>query len=204
MDKSTNNWLIFGISILVLGILLLAYSISSFAEIKALKDKIDFETLENNNQMPDSEKYFQYLTNSDFLNKKLNQNKNLVIKNTSCAYVDYSQHNAIGLYKLVRFQSDETRKNVAMGYIKSLYSTLDNYKSCNNYSAYKEELKNILDSSQQQEDIYTEDRMNTFLHGLPYDDSTEQQYETQPLVEDQTPVYPQPNYSDTMQTGGTY
>ena len=203
MDKNTNGLLILGICTLVLGLVLFAYSLSSFAETRALQEKIDFENLENNNQMPDSEKYFQYLTNSDYLNNKLKQNQNLIIKNVSCAYVDYSQHNAIGLYKLVRFQSDESRKNVAQGYIKSLYSILDKYKSCKNYSAYKEELKNILESNEQKEDIYAQDRMNTFLNGIPYQDDSEQ-IETQPLIDEPQPKYIQPTYSDTMQTGGTY
>ncbi len=201
MDKNTNNLLILGICLLVFGILLFAYSISSFAETKSLNEKIDFETLENNNQMPDSEKYFQYLTNSDFLNKKLNQNKNLIIKNTSCTYVDYAQHNAIALYRLVKLQSDTSRKNVALGNIQALYTTLDSYKSCKNYSTYKDALKNILENEKnQKEDLYMQDRMNTFLGEEKY----EEEYYEEPAIEEHPQQYSQPTSSDMMQTGGTY
>lgn len=200
MDKNTNNLLILGICILAFGLILLAYSVSSYTETKNLEEKIDFEALETNNQMPDSEKYFQYLSNSDFLNKKLNQNKNLLIKNASCAYVDYAQHNAIALYRLVNLQSDTSRKNVALGNIQSLYDTLNYYKSCKNYSLYKDELKNILETEKnKKDDLYTQDRMNTFLD----DEYIENELEKESLIEEPKP-YSQPTYSETMQTGGTY
>lgn len=169
MDKNTNDLLLLGISILAVGLLLLSYSVSSYNETKSLASKIDFEELEENNQMSTSDKYFKYLSIADFLNQKLNQNKNILIKNSSCVYLDYAQHNAIALYKLAYngLQTEESRKNVAAGNVRSLYSMMDNYKTCKQSSSYKTELKHILDDIQKSDILYSqrENRMDSFMNG---------------------------------------
>lgn len=207
MDKDTKGLLILGVSILALGLVLLGYSISSYLETKELANKIDFNELENNNQMPDNDKYFQYLSNADFLNQKLKQNKNLIIKNSSCIYLDYAKHNAIGLYKLVQNQSEFTRQNVAKGNIKTIESVIENYKSCKNYKANKESLKRILDNDDRVNELYEQDRINNFINGDIYVDNQlneEQVPQTNNTVNIPQEPYQSPSASDTLQTGGTY
>jgi len=169
MNKNTNNLLFLGITILVIGLFLLSYSISSYKEVKDLSNKVDFDELENNTQMSGSEKYFKYLSIADYLNQHLNKNKNLAIKNTSCVYLDYAQHNAILLYKLTYsgLQTEESRKSVAAGNIRSLFSMLDNYATCKQAPAYKAELKNLLEDIQKSDVLYSnrEERMQSFMNG---------------------------------------
>lgn len=169
MDKNTNNLLMLGVTILIIGLFLLSYSISSYKEVKALANKIDFEELENNTQMSTSEKYFKYLSNADYLNQYLNKNKNLAIKNTSCVYLDYAQHNAIALYKLTYngLQTEESRKSVAAGNIRSLSTIMDNYSTCKQTPVYKAELKNLLDDIQKSDVLYSQrdSRMQSFMNG---------------------------------------
>ncbi len=208
MDKNSNNMLIIGVGLLVAGLFLSAYSISSYIETKTLTSKIDFEELENNNQMPDSEKYYQYLSNSDFLNSKLNQNKDFIVKNASCAYVDFAYHNAVSFYKLTQGQSDMSKQGVAQGNIRSLIAIMDSYKSCKNTSQYKSELQKILDSEDKMSDLYEREQMDNFINGdyinefINVPQETEQ--ESEPVIIEEPITYPKPNASDTMQTGGTY
>ncbi|MBR1425408.1 hypothetical protein IJ579_07595 [bacterium] len=194
-----SDLLAVGIVVLIIGVLLLAYSASSYTEIRALKGKIDFYELENNNRMPDSEKYTQFLMNADYLNKKLDQNKNLIIKNAACAYADYAQHNAIGLYHLTQSQADTSKKTVAQGNMRSLYSVLSSYKSCKNTNNYRMQLQQILDSEDKINDFYEQDKINTFINGKSY---VEQNIEDSPQNEEES--YTTPTSEDTMQTGGTY
>lgn len=171
MNKNLNNLLLLGISFLIMGLLLLTYSISTYNEIKSLSVKIDFDELDNNNQMATSDKYFKYLSYADFLNGKLKKNKDLLIKNSSCVYLDYAEHNAMSLYKLSYngLQTDESRKSVAAGNVRSLYNMLDNYGTCKQTPDYKSELKNVLDDIQKSETLYSEssDRMNSFVNNNP-------------------------------------
>lgn len=169
MDKNSANLLILGCILIISGVLLLSYSISTKLEIRNLSAQIDFESIDNNNQIPTSDKYFKYLNYSDYLIQKLKQNKNLPIKNASCIYLDYAQHNAVELYRLTQTKQNElSRKDVAIGNIKSLSQMLENYKSCKNYSLYKKELTEIQDSYQRQYDIYQQEREN--LKYEPYQD----------------------------------
>lgn len=167
MDRDTNGLLYSGVFILLIGLFLLSYSISSYSEVKNLSQKIDFIEVDNNNQMSTSDKYYKYLSYSDYLNEKLKKNKNILIKNTSCVYLDYAQHNAISLYRLTYngLQSDESRQSVAAGTVRGLYNMLDNYKTCKQTSTYKTELKDILDDIQRSDEIQAqkEDRMNAFM-----------------------------------------
>ena len=129
--RNPNDLLILGGTILLLGILLMSYSISTYRETKSLEDKIDFAEIDNNNSMSSSDKYFKYLSIADFLNQKLKKNEGLLMKNSSCVYLDYAQHNALALYRLTYngMQTEESRRSVAAGNIRNLYSMLDNYKT---------------------------------------------------------------------------
>ena len=184
MSRSSNDLLMLGISILIVGLLLMSYSISTYREVKEIGEKVNFEELDDNVQMSTSDKYYKYLSNSDYLNQNLNKNKNLLIKNSSCVYLDYAQHNAISLYKLVYngVQTDDSRKSVAAGNVRSLYNMLDNYKTCKQSSSYKSELKNILDDIEKSDMLYAhrEDRMNAFLDG--YDPNSAQGQEQQAAI----------------------
>lgn len=169
MSKNSNNLLLIGLTILIVGLFLLSYSISTYKEVKDLASKIDFEELDYNNMMSSSDKYFKYLSYSDYLNQNLKRNKDLLLKNTSCVYLDYAQHNAVSLYKLTYrgFQTEYSRKNVAAGNVRALYNMLDNYKACKQYSAYKLELEHILEDIQKSDVLFSdrENRMEAFLEG---------------------------------------
>ena len=52
MDNNTNNELIMlGSGILILGLVLGSYSLSTFLDIKDLSQKIDFELIDDNNEL---------------------------------------------------------------------------------------------------------------------------------------------------------
>lgn len=169
MDNKTNNKLIMlGSGMLFVGLLLGSYSLSTHLEVKELASKVDFELIDDNNELSSSEKYYKYITIADFLNQKLAKNKNLAVKTTSCVYLDYAQHNAIELYRLTnrKLDMDDTKKSVAAGNIRSLYNMLDNYTTCKNAPLYKSELQKILTDIQNEEKAAdNEDRMNRFLNG---------------------------------------
>lgn len=183
-NRSNNNdLLMLGIMFLVIGGALGVYSISSYLELKNLGDKIDFELIDDNNQMSSTDKYYKYLSFADFLNQKLNKNKNIPIKNASCVYLDYAQHNAIELYRLTsrRMELDESKRSVAAGNVRGLVTMLDNYKTCNKTQSYKTELNNILDEIQKSENLPTDSniRINRTIDGYSRDVQTIP-YETQP------------------------
>lgn len=184
MDKSSNGLLYSGVLILLVGLLLLSYSISTYSEVKNLSQKIDFVEVDNNNQMSTSDKYYKYLSYSDYLNEKLKKNKNILIKNTSCVYLDYAQHNAIALYRLTYsgLQSDESRQSVAAGTVRGLYNMLDNYKTCKQTTNYKAELNEILDDIQRSDEIQAQkdDRMNAFMSDVK-DENNIESYNTNTL-----------------------
>jgi hypothetical protein len=167
MGKNTNDWLILGIFILVVGLVLAVYSISTYVEIKNLGEKIDFELVDDNHNMSSTDKYYKYLTFAEFLNQKLDKNKNLIIKSSSCTYVDFAQHNAIELYMLTSksLEGDEDKQNVAAGNIRALNSKLDNYGTCAKTKQYKAELDTLLKEIEDAQNIkfYKEQQMNKFL-----------------------------------------
>ena len=169
MDNKTNNELMMlGTGILILGLALGSYSLSTYIETKELASKIDFELIDDNNELSSTEKYYKYISIADFLNQKLSKNKNLAIKTTSCVYLDYAQHNAIELYRLTnrKLDMDDTKKSVAAGNVRSLYNMLDNYTTCKKSLLYKSELQKILTDIQHEEKAAdNEDRMNRFLNG---------------------------------------
>ncbi len=165
--KSYNGLLTLGIGVIIVGLALLVYSITSYSEVKLVTDKIDFDELDNNNQISTSDKYYKYLSIWDTLNQKLEKNKNLPIKNMSCAYLDYAQHNIKSLYKLVYKSANEdaSRRAVVEGNIKSLTDLYQNYKTCRKTALYIEELNKIRDEIENSDDIFYQGRMETFING---------------------------------------
>ena len=82
-DKRTNSELIMlGTGILLTGLILGGYSLSTYLEVKELEQKIDFELIDDNNELSSTEKYYKYIQIADYLNQKLDKNKNLAIKTT--------------------------------------------------------------------------------------------------------------------------
>ena len=74
MDNNTNNdMLLLGVSILIIGIMLGTYSFATYQETKNLEQKIDFEIIDDNNELTSEEKYYKYLSIADFLNQKLDK-----------------------------------------------------------------------------------------------------------------------------------
>ncbi len=167
-DNNNNELIMLGAGMLLIGLILGSYSLSTYIETKDLSSKIDFELIDDNNELSSTEKYYKYIQIADFLNQKLIKNKNLAIKTTSCIYLDYAQHNAIELYHLTnrKLDMDDTKKSVAAGNVRSLYNMLDNYTTCKKTPQYKSELQNILTDIQKEEKaIDNEERMNRFLNG---------------------------------------
>lgn len=165
--KSYNGQLVFGICAIISGLFLLMYSIASYSEVKLVTDKIDFDMIDNNNQISISDKYYKYLSIWDTLNQKLEKNKNLPIKNMSCAYLDYAQHNVKSMYKLVFKSANEDleRRSVVEGNIKTLSEMYNNYTTCRKTALYQEELKNMLDEIENSDEIFYQGRMDKFISG---------------------------------------
>jgi hypothetical protein len=188
MEKD-NSLLFKGMLILGFGLLLSAYSISSYIEVKNFAKNVDFELVDGNIELSSEDKYYKYLTFADYINKKLNKNRNLPIKNSSCTYLNYAQHNAIELYQLtnLKMEGDAAKRNVASGNIRTLYDIIDSYSTCKAYPEYKTELKNILTEIEQtaNSNIDTELRMQKFLNG--YRDKDKQEEDTALQEENLTP-----------------
>ena len=146
MEKNSNDLLFLGVSILIIGLILASYSYSYYSEMNKLSTQIDFEEIANNNQISTTEKYYKYLSTADFLNQKLTKNQNILIKNMSCSYLDYAYHNSVELYNLTykKMSPEDSKRSVTAGNIRSLYTMLDNYKTCKNTQEYKTKLGNIL------------------------------------------------------------
>ena len=200
--KSYNGLLTLGIVSIIAGLALLIYCITSYSEIKLVTDKIDFDELDNNIHISTSDKYYKHLSIWDTLNQKLEKNKNLPIKNMSCGYLDYAQHNIKSLYKLIykSANEDSSRRAVVEGNIKSLSDMYDNYKTCRKTALYKDELDKMLDEIENADDIFYQGRMETFINGnkdiervdsgsaIPegeIQDGTYPQYENQVIPENQ-------------------
>jgi len=164
MNKNLNDWLAFGIFLLIIGLILLVYSVCTYVEVKSLGEKVDFELIDDNADLSYSDKYYRYLSIADFLNQKLDKNKGLPIKNTSCIYLDYAQHNAIELYELTNKNAtpDTSKQNTAAGNIRSLYSRLDNYNTCKKTPLYKSELQKLITEIEKKNNA--QEKMNDFLN----------------------------------------
>ena len=169
MIKSVNRLLICGILVTVAGVAMFIYSLAAHSEINALYDKINFDELDNNKQISTSDKYYKYLSISEFLNQKLNQNKNLPIKNTSCIYLDYAHHNTVSLYKLIfnGDRSDMARREVVESNVKNLFDMTGSYAGCKKSAEYKIELNKILEDIKKSNELYkgSDFALDSFLRG---------------------------------------
>ena len=168
MNKNYNNMLILGLFIIVCGVFLLVYSFSSHMEVRNLSTKIDFDSLENS-RMSTSDKYYKYLFYAETLENKLKKNSSLPLKNTSCVYLDYAQHNVISMYKLIFNSADfeDERKSIIEEKIKNLDEILDKYMTCKQTAKYKTELANIQKEIAHSEEEYEDSqlRMERFMYG---------------------------------------
>ena len=166
--KKNNDILFLGVFLLLIGLLLTIYSISTYSEIKNLKTKIDFELIDDNERLSYEDKYAQYISISEFLNKKLDKNKNLPIKTTSCSYLNYAKHNAIELYKLTnKRQNNQNHKNSTAANIRSLRNRLKDYNTCPNATEYANELDAIILEIENKEKTteFDQQRMLKFIDG---------------------------------------
>lgn len=182
-NAAINETLMLGIGILIIGLILGVYSVTTFVEVKNLSEKVDLELIDSNTKLTSSDKFYEYFSISEFLTKKLNQNKNIPIKNTSCVYLDYAHQNAILMYNLAdrKFEADPTKKNQAAANIRSLYKMYDNYKGCRQTASLKEELAKYIDEIENATNGKdAEQRMNNFLNGYrEKDKNVDSQYDYQ-------------------------
>ncbi len=205
MDNNTNDYLALGVSILIVGLMLGNYSYSTYSETKKLSEQIDFTLIDDNNDISTTDKYYKYLSIADFLNQKLTKNKDILIKNTSCVYLDYAQHNAIELYRLTKkMDFDESKIGVAAGNIRGLYNMLEYYTTCKKTEEYKSELQNILNEIQKTEinRLNSEERMNEFLNGYRDKHTKQAQENTAAIAPDnsvQTEEQPQAEQATNIQ-----
>ncbi|MBE7713102.1 MAG: hypothetical protein E7Z87_05100 [Cyanobacteria bacterium SIG26] len=178
MVKKHNDILYLGVFIFVVGIILSVYSIFSYTELRSLEKKIDFELIDDNANLSYEDKYAQYLSIAEFLNKKIDKNKNLPIKTSSCSYVDYAKHNAVELYNLTtrRMKQNVAHTNVATTNVRTLYNSLNDYNTCSNVKEYKDDLQLILTDVEKNEktQTYSDERMQKFINGY-YDKKTIQE-----------------------------
>ena len=211
MNKNYNNLLFLGLFIVVIGIFLFVYSFSSYMEIKNLSQRIDFEDLDNNNYVPTNDRYYKYLSIGEFLNAKLEKNKNLPIKHTACVYLDYAQHNVLSEYRLIFNGSDieDERKDVVEANIKSLNEMLDNYAYCKNAAVYKGELQNTLEKIEKSVDLYetAQQRMENFLNSggeIERVSETPEYIELEPAPQNVTTQNQEPAIPQVIEEGNTY
>lgn len=177
-NNDSNNLIILGVTLLIIGILVAIYSFSSYIELKELNKNIDFELIDDNQEMTANQKFNKYVSISEFLNTKIDKNKNILLKNTSCAYIDYAQHNAIKMYELAKKQpSNEEKQITTLNNIRTLDKALDNYSTCKKAVLYKAELQNILMEirNTKTSNVKSEDRMQQFLNGYRERKAAEQE-----------------------------
>jgi hypothetical protein len=167
MEKD-NSLLFKGMILLGLGLILCGYSISSYLEVKTFAKTVDFELVDGNVELSSEEKYYKYLAFADYINQKLDKNKNLPIKNASCTYLNYAEHNMLEMYRLTTLKLDDvSKKNTVSRTIRGLYDVIDNYSTCKAYPEYKAELKDLISEidASANSNIDTEIRMQKFLNG---------------------------------------
>lgn len=168
-NAANNETLMLGVGILIIGLILGVYSLSTYVEIKNLSEKVDLDLIDANTKLTPSDKYLEYYSIAEFLNKKLKQNRNIPVKNAACVYLNYAHENAILMYNIAdkKLDYDISKKNDAAANIRSLYKIYDDYKGCRQTAGLKEELgKYIADiegASKLNDD--SDERMNNFLNG---------------------------------------
>ncbi len=203
-----NEMLMLGAGILIIGVTLISYSFSTYTEMQKLSEIIDFETVDKNNQISTSEKYYKYMEYADFLNMKLKKNSRIPLKRVACVYLDYAQHNAVEMYYLTKDKMpyDNLKTKKATDNIQDLYNTLNSYKSCKQSSEYKVILEGLLDDAikSEKQRIEADERLDEFIYGdsksIPQtEESPIPAPEIEPSIEQNTinnPDKVQPNYID--------
>lgn len=168
-NAAINETLMLGVGILIIGLILAVYSVSTYVEVKNLSEKVDLDLIDSNAKLTASDKYFEYLSISEFLMKKLKQNKNIPIKNTSCVYLNYAHENAILMYNIAdkKLEYDTSKRSDAAANIRSLYKMYDNYKGCRQMAGLKEELEKYISDIENgnKDNSDSDERMNNFLNG---------------------------------------
>ena len=168
-NAAINETLMLGVGILIIGLILAVYSISAYIEVKNLSEKVDPGLVDGNAKLTASDKYYEYLSISEFLNKKLKQNKNIPIKNNSCVYLNYAHENAVLMYNLAdrKLEFDTSKKSDAAANIRSLHKMYDNYKGCKQMPGLKAELGEYISEIESGNggNPDSEERMNNFLNG---------------------------------------
>ena len=196
--KQHNENLYLGVFLLIVGIILTIYSVSSYSEIKSLEKKIDFELIDDNNKLSYEDKFAQYQAISEYLNKKLDKNKNLPIKTTSCSYLNYAKHNSIEMYKLANKRKDNPKhKNLAASNIRTLHKKISDYNTCKNAIEYRNEFDAIILEIENQDKVkaFDEQRMLKFIDGY-YDRKLEESM-TQENTTIETPILEEPIFETT-------
>ena len=186
---TNNEMFVFGVGILIIGAVLTSYSFSTYVEMQKLYEHIDFETVDKNNQISTSEKYYKYMEYADFLNAKLKKNRKIPLKHFACVYLDYAQHNAVEMYYLTKDKMpfDKTKTDSSIGNIKDLYNMLDSYKNCKQSAEYKTTLEELLQDARDTEKarIEADERLDEFLYG---GDDKLPQIQEEPDVEQENPT----------------
>ena len=189
-NAATNEMLMLGVGILIIGLILGVYSISTYVEVKNLSDKIDFELIDSNTKLTSSDKFYEYQNIAEFLTKKLEQNKSIPIKNTACVYLNYANKNAVLMYDIAdkKLEADPGKKNTAASNIRTLYGLYDSYKGCKQSAQLKTELGQYLSDIENatNSEPQNNDRMNKFLNGY----KEKKQAELEQAAESDTVVYP--------------
>lgn len=202
-----NELLMIGAGILIIGVVLASYSYSTYIEMQKLSERIDFETVDKNNQISTSDKYYKYMEYADFLNSKLKKNSKVPLKRISCVYLDYAQHNAVEMYYLTKNKMpyDPNKTKFATDNIQNLYDLTNSYKTCKQSSDYKTTLEELLEDAKnsEKERLEADERLDEFLYGnspiIPQQEATEPIQETAPPLEQTSTTssnQPQPNYID--------
>jgi hypothetical protein len=169
MRMERDNSLLFkGMLILGFGLILCGYSLFSYLDIKNFAKNVDFELVDGNIEMTAEEKYYKYITFADYINQKLNKNKSLPIKTSSCTYLNYAEHNALELYRITTtsLSGDISKVNFAKSNIRDLNSIIDSYSTCKSYPEFKTELKDLISEIENEanSDIDNEIKMQKFLN----------------------------------------
>lgn len=143
---SNNKLITLGITLVTAGLLLLYYSISIHIEERALVEKIDFITVDDNYSTPSAEKFNKHIEYAQYLQEKLEGNKNLPIKNVACVYLDFAQENTIELSNLINknFSTDTEKISKVAKLVRQYSKVSENYKTCSKYSQYATETEGIL------------------------------------------------------------
>jgi hypothetical protein len=202
MEKD-NSLLFKGMLLLGVGLILFGYSVSSWLEVKNFAKNVDFELVDENVELSSEDKYYKYLAFSDYINQKLDKNKNLPIKNASCTYLNYAEHNTLEMYRLATLKlNDEAKRNTVNSNIRGIYNIIDSYSTCKVYPEYKAELKNLISEIEESanSNIDKEINMQKFLNG--YKDKNSQNVEVQEIQGENVaqPQVPEQTESQVSQT----